>query len=615
MGGVPGLQGAFYIHHLFDVQDALKGVSFSDHCLKHPEKEEEFYCSQCEELICSRCLVSDHRGHQCDLISELCAMKEKVITDSLKPLGEQIAALERAIASVDTENVAVVERKTAVVGEIRTTMAELRQTIETRETQLVGQAEKMAQQKLKCLAEQRDRFELQLGQLRSCQDSLEKSWHTCSQGTVLRMESILIKQVTDLTGAFKLETEVLAEQENLKFSHSFPGLMKPCQQFGAVYCKPACPEKCHASGEGIKVAMRGQMVHVPVEALDTAGKAYLGPVDNLRCELVASDGSSRVKGTVKRRDQNLYDITYEPTVIGEHQLHILIDERPILNSPFTATVLPDFTAPANTIGGLNGPCGITLREGGEVVVTEYNGDRVSIISASREKKSFGAQGAGPGMFYLPEGVAIDGSGNILVADHCNHRIQQFSPTGKHLKTLGAKRRKGLQFQNPLGIAVHHQSHKLYITEYSNHRVQVLNPDFTFCNSFGKVGSNNGEFNHPWDISIDKDGNVYVADSDNHRIQVFTVDGVYLRQFGKKGGREGELNQPVGITVSPQNLVYISERGNNHVSIFSTDGDFIKSFGQQGEGPAQFSTPCGIELDKNGAVYVCDVNNRCIQIFS
>ena len=59
-------------------------------------------------------------------------------------------------------------------------------------------------------------------------------------------------------------------------------------------------------------------------------------------------------------------------------------------------------------------------------------------------------------------------------------------------------------------------------------------DLTYTSSFGRKGSNNGEFIQPYGISSDREGNVYVADYNNHRIQVFTVDGVYLRQFGKKG---------------------------------------------------------------------------------
>ena len=677
VGGVSGLQGAFYIHYLFDIQDALKKVSSSDQtmcnkckkreavrfcrtcdfvcercvethqeweefktheiidldtltgdvttlvpplkktlfCSSHPSKKAKLFCETCDELICRDCTVRVHRDHQYDLVPESFAKQEKVIVDSLKPVGEQIAALERAVESVDTRCAAVVEQKTAVVAEIHTAMAALRQVLEARETELVGQAEQTAQQKLKTLAAQRDGFELQLGQLRSCHDFVEESRRTCSQGEILGMKSPLVKQINDLTGSFKPEALALAEQADMRFAHSLPELAKTCQQFGKVYCHPVCPEKCRASGEGIKVATRGQTATVSVEALDREGEAYLKPVDSLRCELVASDGSSRVRGTVNRGDQNIYNISYQPQVTGEHQLHILIGEHPILNSPFTVTVLPNLTAPANIIGDLKKPWGIAVREGGEVVVAEYGGHCVSVVSGNGEKKSFGTRGSAPGQFNRPEGVAIDAGGKIIVADSDNHRIQQLSSTGKHLRTVGTRGSGPLQFQRPVGIAVHPQTHKVYVADFGNHRIQVLNSDLTYSSSFGREGSNNGEFNCPHDLSTDSDGNVYVADRDNHRIQVFTADGVYLRQFGKKGEGEGELKQPVSIAIDSHNVVYVGEWGNNRVSIFSTDGEFIKSFGRPGKGPVQFNRLHGLAVDKKGTVYVCDTGNYRIQIFT
>ena len=329
------------------------------------------------------------------------------------------------------------------------------------------------------------------------------------------------------------------------------------------------------------------MVIVSVEALDREGEDYLWPVESLRCELVASDGSCQVRGTVKRRNGNRYDISYQPQATGEHQLHILIEEQPILNSPFTVTILPNLTAPANIIGDLKDPCGIAVREGGQIVVTERGRHCVSVVSGNGEKQSFGSEGSAPGQFIGPRGVAIDAGGNILLADFGNHCIQQLSYTGKHLRTVGENGSGPLQFKGPVGIAVHPQTHKVYVADWGNHRIQVLNSDLTYSSSFGRKGSNNGEFNHPRDLSTDSEGNVYVADRFNHRIQMLTADGVYLRQFGKKGEGEGELKEPVSIAIDSHNVVYVGERENDRVSIFSTDGEFIMSFGRRGEGPVQF----------------------------
>ena len=275
--GVSGLQGAFYIHYLFDIQDALKKVSSSDKtmcnkckkreavrfcrtckfvcercveihqewedfktheiidletlsgdvttfvpplkktlfCFKHSEKEADLFCETCDELICRDCIVCVHRDHQYDLVSESFAKQEKVIVDSLKPVREQIDALERAVESVDTRCAAVVEQKMTLVAEIHTAMAGLREVLEARETELVSQVEPTAHQKLKTLAAQRDGFELQLGQLRSCHDFVEESRCTCSQGEILGMKSPLVKQISDLTGSFKPEAPYRASRHEV----------------------------------------------------------------------------------------------------------------------------------------------------------------------------------------------------------------------------------------------------------------------------------------------------------------------------------------------------------------------------------------------------------------
>ena len=500
------------------------------------------------------------------------------------------------------------------MAEIGTSITHLQQALEVRKTELVGRAEQIAQQKLENLTTQRDELELKIAQLKSCHEFVKESQCTCSQGEILRMKNSLVKQIGELTSSFKPEILALAEQADLKLAHSLH-VLKTCQQFGKVYCHPVCPEKCRAAGEGMKVAMRGQAVALCVEALDSEGSACSKPIDSLTCELVASDGSSRVRGTVKRRDQNRYDITYQPQHSGKHQLHILVEDCPILNSPFTVTILPNLTAPANIFRDLDRPFRIAFREGGEVIVAERDSNCVSIISANGVKKSFGTHGSAPGQFKWSQGVAIDAGGNILVCDCGNHRIQQFSPTGKHLKTVGTRGNGPLQFNSPVGIAVHPHTHKVYVADTVNHRIQVLNSDLTYSSSFGSRGSNNGEFDQPYDISTDSVGNVYVADCDNHRIQVFSVDGRYLRQFGRKEKGEGELDQPVGIAIDSHNVVYVTEYGNSRVALFTADGEFIKSFGSYGNGPVQFLGPYGIGLDKNGTVYVCDTYNNCIQIFT
>ena len=433
---------------------------------------------------------------------------------------------------------------------------------------------------------------------------MEDSQRTCSQWEILRIKSPLVQPFKPLP---------LPEQPDMvAFAHHLHELVTNCQQFGKMY-HPAVPKESKGS---IKIAKRWQTMDLSVETLDKEGEPYIRPVDSLRCELVASDGSSRVRGTVEKTGQNIYTISYQPQVVGEHQL-LLMEECPLFTSPSTVTVLPDFTAPAKVIEDLRQPYGIAVREGGEVVVVaEKGGHCVSIIRANGKKKSFGSRGSGPRRFRCPEGLAIDAEGNIIVGDCSNHCIQRLSSTGKHNVTVGTEGSGPLQFRNPGGITVHPHTGKVYVADRDNHRIQILNSDLTYSSSFGCEGSSNGKFSYPQNMSTDREGNVYVADRGNHRIQVFTADGVYQRQFGKWGTGEGELNSPVCVAVDSHNYVYVGEWANNRVSVFSTDGEFIVTFGRRGKGRrAEFSSPFGLAVDKKGRVHVSDTGNDRIQIFT
>ncbi|PYJ10053.1 MAG: hypothetical protein DME93_11935, partial [Verrucomicrobia bacterium] len=91
----------------------------------------------------------------------------------------------------------------------------------------------------------------------------------------------------------------------------------------------------------------------------------------------------------------------------------------------------------------------------------------------------GGKGAGKGEFDSPTGIAVDPSGNILVADTNNGRIEKFSSTGAFLSIIGMKGSGHGQLGEPNGIAVD-RAGNIYVAEVgSNHRVQKLAPDGTF----------------------------------------------------------------------------------------------------------------------------------------
>jgi tripartite motif-containing protein 2/3/tripartite motif-containing protein 71 len=74
-------------------------------------------------------------------------------------------------------------------------------------------------------------------------------------------------------------------------------------------------------------------------------------------------------------------------------------------------------------------------------------------------------------------VALDGMGNIIVADHVNNRIQKFTSEGRFLAAVGKNGSGPLQFSNPSYVSF--SNDKLYVVDVGNHRVQILNSDLTY----------------------------------------------------------------------------------------------------------------------------------------
>ena len=679
--GVSGLQPAFHIHHLFEIQDTLKKVKdpqkvqcekctkttrnainfcrdcgkficenctemhseweeYSKHdvvsmeqiqsnvkqlvppkkvtlyCSQHEGMKLDLYCETCGELICLHCTVNKHcrPEHKYDLVGDTFERHEAEITASLEPVKQRLGVAGRALEQFDVRSQELDELEVALEANIGQQIQQLQELLEVRKAKLVGQMKQLIQTKRKNLAAQKDEVETIHTQLVSCLSFVKESLRTGSQGEVIKMKKAVVKQIKEMTDNFKPDMLPPCELTNVKFIPSSE-LTQACQQFGKVLLQQTSPEKCYATGNGLEATELGERATAVLHVVDHKGKAFAAPVETLTSELVLNSTGEKVDGCIKKTSTNQYEISYQATNQGNHQLHVKVEGEHIKGSPFPVTVIKKLDTHIKTISGVKEPWGVAVNQKGEVIVGESGGHCVSIFSSTGEKlRSFGSRGSRHGQFDEIRGVAVDDDGNMFVADAGNHRIQKLTPDGKFITAVGRRGNKHLEFHIPRSIAIHPLNKKMFITDYNNHRLQILNPDLTFSSSFGSLGSDNGQFYRPSDVACDSTGNVYVVDRYNHRIQVFTADGEFLRKFGGCGNGSGKLNSPTGISIDSDNVVYVTEYDSHRVSIFTCDGSFLTSFGTKGSGPGQFSYPCGIVVDKDGVVYVSDSYNNRLQLF-
>ncbi len=88
--------------------------------------------------------------------------------------------------------------------------------------------------------------------------------------------------------------------------------------------------------------------------------------------------------------------------------------------------------------------------------------------------SWGSLGFGDGQFRNPQGIAVDGAGNVYVADSGNDRIQKFSASGAFLAKWGSEGSEDGQFLFPEGIAVDSLG-DVYVADSENNRIQKFAP--------------------------------------------------------------------------------------------------------------------------------------------
>ena len=200
-------------------------------------------------------------------------------------------------------------------------------------------------------------------------------------------------------------------------------------------------------------------------------------------------------------------------------------------------------------------------------------------------------------FDNPTGVAVDGAGNVYIADQNNNLIRQVSPLGTNwvVTTLAGGARGSLdgtdtsaQFFGPAGIAVDSSSN-LYVADQFNSVIRKLTPSgtnwvvTTIAGTAGASGSQDGvnaaaRFYNPTGVALDGVGNIYVADEGNNAIRKITPSGANWTVTTIAGGTPGasdgsgtaaQFSYPYGVAVDTGGRVFVADQFNNAIRLITS----------------------------------------------
>ena len=580
-------------------------------CTDH-NKPLEIFCETCQELICHNCTVKQHKDHDYDVVSDTYSKHEDEITKcGLQPLNKERDRLaEESKVLMDRIN-EVTQQADTTDDEIRQTITEIKNRLDETERKLKGNVALAKKHKVSVLQCQLKEADTSLGLVTECIDHVEQCMKVATPYQILSTKSQMMNRTESVMKQVKDKSFKPLEQADIELVKS-DKIDELHNNIGDIeYTSFLSSVKVNVTRLHIHLVGQESMIAVSL----SLPKGSLVPVTP-SCSLTPPDNGRPIQCTVKESSQSgQYNVVFTPVTRGQHELHVAVSGVTIPGSPVNIPVtvpLKMRDKPIKTITGLNKPSGVAVTDDGLLVVSECDGHCITIMDREGKKmKSFGSKGNGRGQLNYPRGVAITTKGTVLVSDCGNHRIQEYTMEGICISCVGTKGNGPLQFSNPIGITINKITGQVFIADRCNDRVQVLNPDLTFSHTFGNCGSNQGQFNYPFDVTIDSKGFVFVTDCFNHRMQKFTTKGLLASLFKADGPKP----HPSGITVDDNDLVYVNNFSIEYVSVYTTNGEHVGNIDKKFDGNKESVSFQAISYDDNtGCVYVCCSHINLIHVF-
>ncbi len=311
---------------------------------------------------------------------------------------------------------------------------------------------------------------------------------------------------------------------------------------------------------------------------------------------------------------------------------------------------------AATATQLNGPTGVALDGAGNLYIADASNRRIRKVDAAgvittvagNGRQGYGGDG-GPAVaaqLSFPIGVALDGAGNLYIADSVSNSIRKVDAAGV-ITTVAGDGTRGYggdggaavaaRLYGPTGVAPDGAGN-LYIADGGNSRIRKVDAAGVITTVAGDgVLGNSGDGGpasaarliSPRGVALDGAGNLYIADSVGNRIRkvdaagvITTVAGDGTEGFSGDGGpaTAAQLRDPTGVAVDGAGNLYIADWYDNRIRkvdystgvITTVAGTGMNGYSGDGGLPteAQLQRPQHVALDGAGNLYIADrFNNR------
>ncbi len=279
-------------------------------------------------------------------------------------------------------------------------------------------------------------------------------------------------------------------------------------------------------------------------------------------------------------------------------------------------------------------------------IRKVNANGIITTVAGNGSTTYGGDGglATNAALYHPNGVAVDSLGNLFIADTGNNRIRRVDTNG-NIWTVAGTNSTGFggdggsatnaTLNGPRAVAVDGIGN-LYIADTVNNRIREVNTNGIIMTvagtnraSFSGDGgtATNASLDLPEGVTVDGYGRLFIADTSDNRIREVNTNGIIATVAGTNGasysGDSGaatnaNLNMPTGMAIDAFGYLFIADTSNNRIRQVDLNGIIttVAGNGSSGNGGAvtnaQLSFPTSMAFDVFGGLFIADEGNSRIR---
>ena len=527
----------------------------------HEKDPLEYYCQECDLCICHKCGRLTHNQHALVDIRQAAEDQSHEIVDVVQKVKQKIVLCER---KMEKGNELLREAKHEIeAARIKVAMSveDFIRVLRQHKNGVMARLDDLSVSLQNAHATQQKNLQMFNVQLQSSVKHCEAILARNVGAEILQAKTAVVARCEDLLGKETMELHKPLHVNYVRDVQNIDHVQR--SGLGQVVVSPTDSLQSVAEGEGLAEAKLGEEARFTVKTKDSDGEQFYFEGDKLTITILSPTGESLGNKTENSKDGQ-YTVTYKPDAIGQHEVVILINGKPLAGSPWILKVTPH----------------------------HYKSIR-----------KFGTYGKDHGQFDGPYDLAVSKTGNVAVADYRNKRIQLFSPEGLHLKTFHKRRFGTKKMGAPDSLA---------FTPSGD--VIVLHSKI--LSLFGESGDlinhvATEHLKHPFSICLSPDGHFVVCDKGDNRIKVLSPDGAkLLLSF-----RAPDCDSPPWCAVCHQDKLFVSYAECGRVKVFNKEGKFLYNIVSRGLSDKHRNFPVGVAVDRFKNLIVCDYNNGTLQVFT